>query len=61
MQKINKKVIQLVLGIMKDKSDFENIFKKLKNEFRSDKNSSVFYKEQANTREIVVNWYIVLF
>jgi hypothetical protein len=46
---------------MKDKSDFENIFKKLKNEFRSDKNSSVFYKEQANTREIVVNWYIVLF
>jgi hypothetical protein len=30
---------------MKDKSDFENIFKKLKNEFRSDKNSVVFYKE----------------
>ena len=46
---------------MKDKSDFENIFKKLKNEFRSDKNSVVFCKEQASTREIVVNWYIVLF
>ena len=41
VQKINKKVLQLVLDIMKDKNDFENIFKKLKNEFRGDKNSTV--------------------
>ena len=46
---------------MKDKSDFENIFKKLKNEFRSDKKTDIYFKQQANTREIVVNWYIVLF
>lgn len=61
VQKINKKVLQLVLDIMKDKNDFENIFKKLKNEFRGDKNTVVVNKEQANTREIIVNWYIVLF
>lgn len=47
---------------MKDKNDFENIFKKLKNEFSNEKNSKgVFQREQANTREIIVNWYIVLF
>ena len=45
---------------MKDKNDFENIFKKLKNEFRGDKNQVTFVN-QANTKEIVVNWYIVLF
>jgi len=39
---------------MKDKNDFDNIFKKLKNEFKGNKN-------QSNTREIVVKWYIVLF
>jgi hypothetical protein len=38
VNEINKKVQQLVLDIMKDKQDFENIFKKLKNEFRGDKN-----------------------
>lgn len=42
---MDRKVIQLVLSIMKDKSDFENIFKKLKNEFKSDRNNTVFYKE----------------
>ena len=41
VNEINKKVQQLVLDIMKDKQDFENIFKKLKNEFRGDKNASV--------------------
>lgn len=39
---------------MKDKNDFDNIFKKLKNEFKGNKN-------QSNTREIVVKWYVVLF
>jgi len=62
VQKINKRVLKLVLEIMKDKNDFENIFKKLKNEFANEKNSKgVFQREQANTREIIVNWYIVLF
>mgnify|MGYP006104150437 CR=1 FL=1 len=62
VQKINKRVLKLVLEIMKDKNDFENIFKKLKNEFTNEKNSKgVFQREQANTREIIVNWYIVLF
>lgn len=60
VQEINKKMIQIVLEIMKDRSDFENIFKKLKNEFRGDKNP-VQSQSHANTREIVVNWYIVLF
>ena len=47
---------------MKDKNDFENIFKKLKNEFTNGNNSkAIIQKEQANTREIIVNWYIVLF
>jgi hypothetical protein len=53
-------MLHLVLEIMKDKNDFENIFKKLKNEFRADKNH-VTNQSHANTREIVVNWYIVLF
>ena len=39
VQKINKRVLKLVLEIMKDKNDFENIFKKLKNEFANEKNS----------------------
>ena len=38
---LNKQVQQIVLDIMKDKNDFENIFKKLKNEFRVDKNKNV--------------------
>lgn len=41
VQEINKKVLQLVLEIMKEKSDFENILKKLKNEFKIDKNPVV--------------------
>ena len=46
VQKINKRVLKLVLEIMKDKNDFENIFKKLKNEFANEKNSKgVFQKE----------------
>lgn len=53
-------MLHLVLEIMKDKNDFENIFKKLKNEFRGDKNT-VTTTSHANTREIVVNWYITLF
>jgi len=51
-------VLSLVLEIMKDKNDFENIFKKLKNEFRGDKKNIVLTPSQAKTREIVVNWYI---
>lgn len=54
MQEINNKILQLVIDIMKEKTDFDNIFKKLKNEFKANKN-------QSNTREIVVKWYIVLF
>ena len=57
---INKVVVKLVLEIMKDKNDFENIIKKLKNEFKGDKNQ-LHFQDQANTKEIVVNWYIVLF
>lgn len=51
---------------MKDKNDFDNILNKLRNEFKGNKSSrsqALPYKEkdQANTREIVVNWYIMLF
>jgi hypothetical protein len=38
VQEINRKIQQLVLDIMKDKNDFENIFKKLKNYSRTSKN-----------------------
>ena len=61
VQDINNRVVQLVLKIMKDKNDFENILKKLKNEFRGDKKNQILNSNQAKTREIVVNWYIVLF
>ena len=47
---------------MKDKNDFENIFKKLKNYSRTSKNVvSKGENTQNYTREIVVNWYIKLF
>lgn len=55
-------MLKLVLEIMKDKNDFDNIFKKLKNENRSSKNiSGVTPKDRANTREIVVRWYKTIF
>ena len=38
VQEINHKILQLVLDIMKDKNDFVNIFKKLKNYTRTSKN-----------------------
>jgi len=38
VQEINRKIQQLVLDIVKDKNDFENIFKKLKNYSRTSKN-----------------------
>ena len=37
IHQINVKVLQLVLDIMEDKNDFDNIFKKLKAEFKGDK------------------------
>ena len=47
---------------MKDKIDFENILKKLKKEFRGHSVKSAFSNQNhANTREIVVNWFIQLF
>ena len=51
---------------MKDKNDFDNILNKLRNEFKGNKSSRsqgipLKEKDQANTREIVVNWYIMLF
>ena len=45
---------------MKDKIDFENILKKLKKEFRGNK-ITFSNQNHANTREIVVNWFIQLF
>jgi hypothetical protein len=44
---------------MKNKNDFDYVFKKLKNGFRGNKNTQNL-KDMANTREIVVTWYIVL-
>ena len=57
MREINDKILYLVIDIMKDKNDFDNIFKKLKNEFKGKSNTP----NLAHTREIVVNWYIELF
>ena len=49
-------MLRIVLEIIKDKNDFENIFKKLKNESRTNKNiSGVSTKDRAITREIVVS------
>jgi hypothetical protein len=45
---------------MKDKNDFENIFKKLKNSNRIAK-KSINSKDSSKTREIVVKWYILIF
>ena len=39
VQAIDNYMLRLVLEIMKDKNDFDNIFKKLKNESRSTKNT----------------------
>jgi len=46
---------------MKDKRDFDNIFKKLKRSTKTAKKNRLTNKEHATTREIVVNWYIMLF
>ena len=55
-------MLRLVLEIIKDKNDFDNIFKKLKNESRTNKNiPGVSTKDRANTREIVVRWYKTIF
>jgi hypothetical protein len=45
---------------MKDKNDFENIFKKLKNSNRIAK-KAINSKDSSKTREIVVKWYILIF
>jgi hypothetical protein len=44
---------------MKDKNDFDNIFKKLKNESRL--SSKSVSKNRSNTRKIVVKWYKNIF
>ena len=50
------------MQIIKDKNDFENIFKKLKNESRSSKNlPGVSTRDKAITREIVVRWFKTIF
>ena len=62
VQAIDNYMLRLVLEIMKDKNDFDNIFKKLKNESKSTKNiGGVTQKDRANTREIVVRWYKTIF
>jgi hypothetical protein len=52
-------MLNLVLSIMKDKNDFDNIFKKLKNESRL--SSKSVSKNRSNTRKIVVKWYKNIF
>lgn len=55
-------MLRIVLQIIKDKNDFENIFKKLKNESRSSKNlPGVSTRDKAITREIVVRWFKTIF
>ena len=45
---------------MKDKNDFDNIFKKLNKEFRGQK-AGMIQNNNSQTKEIVVDWYRVLF
>ena len=63
VNEINSMMLHLVLTIMKDKNDFDNILNKLRNEFRGKKPvaSQAATADQANTRVIVVEWYIALF
>ena len=51
---------------MKDKNDFNNILNKLRNEFKANRVSTNNFNFQigndyANTRVIVIEWYIKLF
>ena len=45
---------------MREKNDFDNIFKKLKNPKRASKKAGAS-KDNSKTREIVVKWYIMIF
>ena len=49
VNEINRKILQLVLDIMKDKNDFENIFKKLKN-YSARNSKNVVSKGENNTQ-----------
>jgi hypothetical protein len=55
VKEIDSHMLSLVLDIMLDKHDFDNIFKKLKNESRQRG------KDQSSTRMIVVKWYKEIF
>ena len=62
VNEINKKIQQIVLDIMKDKNDFDNIFKKLKNSNRiAKRQANNNLKDFSKTKEIVVKWYILIF